>query len=343
MAGSLFIKSTAFGGYDKSDTDKVVEDLYFQVYELKNQLRDSELFAASKKQGDDDESSAVQTIAASAKELAKVQAENETLSRHVEELKEESKGKDDQIASLNEQIKKLKDELKEVNNKLDKETKGEAALLSKVFIEAQKSADMVIADAKKQAEDLKTDSEKLSNNILIEANNKAAKIVYNAEKQAAQIEAKAYNDDEAMKAASSNMKAVMLADIESISTDIAKLKDLFASLQTSGTQKLEKSESVLKDAEAALKKDGVPKFVKPDEIAAQMPNEPTLEKGDYSYNTGKSKDDIQRKEELEKLMNMAQSIASDDEKDKKEDKKEDSKSDNVLDLDALASMAESLK
>ena len=69
--------------------------------------------------------------------------------------------------------------------------------LSKVFIEAQKSADMVRAEADKQAEELKADSQKLSDNIITEANNKAAKIVYAAEKQAAEIEAKAYNDDEA--------------------------------------------------------------------------------------------------------------------------------------------------
>ena len=126
MAGSLFIKSTAFGGYDKPETDKVVENLFTQVYELKNQLRDSELYAASKKGGKDNESSAADAIGASAKELAKVQAENETLSRHVEELKAESAGKDEQIADLNAQIEKLQGELKEANNRLDKVENGEA-------------------------------------------------------------------------------------------------------------------------------------------------------------------------------------------------------------------------
>ena len=349
MAGSLFIKSTAFGGYDKPETDKVIEDLFAQVYELKNQLRDSELFAASKKGGKDNESSAADAIAASAKELAKVQAENETLSRHVEELKAESAGKDEQIADLNAQIEKLQGELKEANNRLDKVENGEATMLSKVFIEAQKSADMVRAEADKQAEELKADSQKLSDNIITEANNKAAKIVYAAEKQAAEIEAKAYNDDEAMKAASSNLRAVMLSDIESISANVAKIKELFTALQTEGTDKLTKSEGVLKDAEAALKKDGVPKFTVPEEVAAQLPKEPTLGKTDYAYSSGKSKDDIERNEELEKLMSMAQSIASDDDKkngkkeEKKDDKKKEEKSGGGLDLDALAKMAESLK
>ena len=204
MAGSLFIKSTLFGGYDKPETDKVIEDLFAQVYELKNKVRDSDLFAAAKKKGADDQANAADVVAASAKELAKVQAENETLSRHVEELKDESKGKDDQIAELNAEIEKLKGELKEANNKLEKVENGEAAILSKVFIEAQKSADMVLSDAKKQADDIKADTDKLTENMVVEANNKAAKIVYAAEKQAAEIEAKAINDDEAMKAASSN-------------------------------------------------------------------------------------------------------------------------------------------
>ena len=168
-------------------------------------------------------------------------------------------------------------------------------------------------------------------------------------KQAAEIEAKAYNDDEAMKAASSNLRAVMLSDIESISANVAKIKELFTALQTEGTDKLTKSESVLKDAEAALKKDGVPKFTVPEEVAAQLPKEPTLGKTDYAYSTGKSKDDIERNEELEKLMSMAQSIASDDDKkngkkeEKKDDKKKEEKSGGGLDLDALAKMAESLK
>ena len=348
MAGSLFIKSTAFGGYDKPETDKVIEDLFAQVYELKNKVRDSDLFAAAKKKGADDQANAADVVAASAKELAKVQAENETLSRHVEELKAESKGKDDQIAELNAEIEKLKADLKEANNKLDKVENGEAAMLSKVFIEAQKSADMVLGDAKKQADSIKADSEKLTENMVVEANNKAAKIVYAAEKQAAEIEAKAINDDEAMKAASSNMKAVMLSDIESISADLAKIKELFVSLQTNGTDKLTMSETMLKDAEASLKKDGVPKFKVPEEIAADLPKEPVLGKTDYSYNSTKTKDDIERNEELEKLMSMAQSIAKDDDKktekkEEKKDNKKDTKSGGGLDLDALAKMAESLK
>ncbi len=347
MAGSLFIKSTAFGGYDKPETDKVVEDLFTQVYDLKNQVRDSELYAANRKDGLDEADNKANIVAASAKELAKVQAENETLSRHVEELKAESKDKDEQIAGLNAEIEKLKGELKEANNRLDKVENGEASMLSKVFIEAQKSADMVRSEAEKQAEDLKADTEKLTTNMITEANNKAAQIVYAAEKQAAEIEAKAINDDEAMKAASSNMKAVMLTDIQKISADLSKIKELFVSLQTDGTDKLTKSETMLKDAEDSLKKDGVPKFKVPEEIAATLPSQPKLGKTDYSYSTGKSKDDIEKNEELEKLMNMAQSLSGDDKKsDKKDSKKADKKeekSSGGIDLDALAKMAEALK
>ena len=338
MAGSLFIKSTAFGGYDKPQTDKVIEDLFEQVYDLKNQVRDSELYAANRKEGLSDADNKANIVAESAKELARVQAENETLSRHVEELKAESKDKDDQIADLNAEIEKLKGELKEANNRLDKVENGEASMLSKVFIEAQKSADMVRSEAEKQANELKSDAQKLTDNMIIEANNKAAKIVYAAEKQAAEIEAKAINDDEAMKAASSNMKAVMLTDIESLSADLAKI----------GTEKLTKSESMLKDAESALKKDGVPKFKNPEEISPSLPDEPKLGKTDYSYETGKSKDDIEKNEELEKLMNMAQSLAGEDKKsekkeEKKAEKKEEKSSGGGLDLDALAKMAEALK
>ena len=338
MAGSVFIKSTLFGGYDKQETDKVLEELYLKVYELENKLKDSELFASGSKEED--------IIAKEGKELAKVQAANETLSRNIEDLKAESKAKDEQIAGLNDEINKLKDELKEANNKLSKVADGEAAMLSKVFIEAQKSAEMVVNDAKRQADDLKADSQKLADNMIIEANNKAAKIVYAAEKQAAEIETKAINDDEAMKAASSNMKAVMLTDIESISSDLAKIKELFESLTTQGTEKLTKSETVLKDAEKALKKNGVPKFTVPEEMQADLPKEPKLGTPDYNYNNAKDKEAEQRNEELEKLMSMAQSIASDDGADakskKKEEKKESKGSDAAFDLDALAKMAESL-
>ncbi len=337
MAESIFIKSTMFGGYDKQETDKVLESLITEVYELKNKLKSSDLFAKGTKEDD--------IVAKSAAELAKVQAENETLKRNNEDLKAQLAAKDEQITALNDEIKKNKDDLKEANNKLSKVADGEAAMLSKVFIEAQKSAEMVVNDARRQADDLKSDSEKLAENMVIEANNKAAKIVYAAEKQAAEIEAKAVNDDEAMKAASSNMKAVMLTDIEAISSQLAKIKELFESLKTDGTDKIQKSETILKDAEKALKKDGVPKFKVPEEIAADMPKEPKLGKPDYNYANAKDKASEERNEELEKLMSMAQSIASDDDKKaapKKEEKKADKGSDGGLDLDALAKLAESL-
>ena len=67
MAGSLFIKSTAFGGYDKPQTDKVIEDLFEQVYDLKNQVRDSELYAANRKEGLSDADNKANIVAESAK------------------------------------------------------------------------------------------------------------------------------------------------------------------------------------------------------------------------------------------------------------------------------------
>ena len=343
MERSVFIKTTAFGGYDKADVDSAFETLYSRLAALETKLRDNEALLEGLKQGRDEKSVSEDILSENSKLLAEAQAKCETLAEKESRLTAELSEKDEKIAELSEKLESSSAELEKANKRLEQAGLSDSAALSKVFIEAQKSADMLVEDAKKQAEALKADSLKLTENIIIEANNKAAQIVYNAEKSAAETEARSRSGEVEIKAASSNLKASMLENIKDIGGVLSKFKELLSELEKSGLEKIASSEELLKGAESTLTAGGIPQFTLPEAIAPVLPEAPKLIKPDLNYSASESSaksDKMDVSDDLEKLMNMAMSLENGSKEAPAPEK--NPSADKDIDLDALAKMAESL-
>ncbi len=287
METTSFIKTTAFGGYDKEDANRFIESLYVQIFDLKNQAAEKDSVIEGFKKDVSAEDTYKKIIEESRAKLNEANTWNQMLTAESEEIKADAKAKTEEIEKLRATVESQNKQIKDLNGKIESLTNGTAAL-SKVFIEAQKSADELVLDSQKQADALKSDTEKLVNNMIIEANNNAAKIVYEAEKKAAEIEAKSINDSEKMKTASDNMRAVMLSDISEISETMANIKELFRSLEDNGIQKIGKTEELLSKTENKLTNGGIPVFKEPSKVEPGTPDAPVLKKPDYNYKTGKS-------------------------------------------------------
>ncbi len=337
MEQSVFIKTTAFGGYDKADVDNAFEMLYSRIYALENKLRENETLLDGLKQGRDDNSLSEENLSEDKKLLAEAKGKCKAFEEKVERLSAELSEKNRMIDELTAKLENCSCELENANKRIEMAGLNGSEALSKVFIEAQKSADMLVNDAKNQAETLKADSLKLTENMIIEANNKAAMIVYNAEKTAAETKARSRKTAEEMKAASSNFKATMLTDIKDISGIVSKIKELFVTLESSGGEILARSENVLKEAEGTLTAGGIPEFISPQTIAPILPEAPKLVKPDRSYSNLENSD---TNVDLEKLMDMAMSIS--DESSAENTSEENSSDGGDIDLDMLTKMAESL-
>ena len=338
MAESKFIRTVTYGGFDRNDVNKKLEYLYSQLYDLKNELREAKLAADEYKKGTSEEKAHESVLAVERNKLTDELVQNEKLTAKLKTAEEDAKVLEDQITELENENKSLKDELKTVKDKLAAfEAGNDAAALSTVFLEAQKSANMIIENSRKDAEEKTADAKKLAEDTVDEANNRAKQIIYEAEKEAARITAEATNKSEEMKAASGNMRAVLLTDIEKIKGEVEKLRGIFTEFESNSKTSLDASEKVLGTAYNKLTDGGVPVFKNPDTVAAAEPDAPQLSEVNTDYRQNVDREAEKKKnEELEKLQAMAASLSGGA---KKEDK---SSQKAAADLEELTKMAADL-
>ena len=338
MAETRFIKTVTFGGYDKGDVDKKLEYLYTQVYDLKNELRETKLMLNKFKEGTSEEAAHESVLSNERNKLTEMQVKNEAMSERLKSAEDDNKKKEAELVALRQAKAELEETLADANTKLTAASGGgDAAMFGVVFAEAQKSANLIVTTAKQQADDLENDSKKLAENTVIEANNKAAKIIFDAEKRAAEITAEAENNSAKMEAASDNMKATMLNEVTRIGAEVAKLKSVLTEFRETGLTMIDKSEQLIEDTKADLTAGGVPVFKDPALHDPFIPEAPVYQETDNTYATGMDEQAKKKNEELEKLKAMAESIG-----DKKADDKKQPSGGGV-DLAALSKQAAALK
>jgi len=351
MSESRFLKTVLFGGYERAGVEKRFEYLTSQLFSLKNELRENKLLLAELRKGTDAETAAEGILAGERAKLTQVQVQHEAVSKRIKVLEEDLRARDQEIEDLKAEITALKEELAEKNQKLIAlGSENDAAALSAVFIEAQKSANLLIENAKKEAADLDANSRKLADNIVADANNSAKKIIYDAEVQSAETLADAENKSAQMEAASDNLRASVLTNVETLNAQVISLQSMLEQFQNTGITSLNESAKVLADAESKLKAGGVPVFHVPVQVMPEFPEEPEYETVNHEYNGSAGSPDSEARreakqhdaEELAKLRQMAESIGG-GKKPKTEIKTEPKNSGGGPDLAALAAQAAALK
>lgn len=342
MAESSFIRTVAFGGYNKTDVSKRMEYLYSQFYEMKNDIRESKLLLEEYKKGTPEEKAHESVLTSERAKLTMTQVQNESLSEKLKQAKDELQTKDNDIAALKAENDSLKSKLEDALSELASyKAINDPSALSKVFIEAQKSADMLIADAKKEKENMQADTKSVVENIIDEANNDAMRIVYEAEKNAAEIEASLKSESEKIKASSNNMRAVMLNDVKALSEDFTRIKELFEAFEKETISSIEKSKKLISDTETKLTSGGTPVFTDPEAVVPKFPDVPSYKKIDYTSPSEK-KSRKEADDDLKKLLEMANSIEIEDEGDTPTADAAPEGDDKAMDLDALTKLANSL-
>ena len=329
MAETRFIRTVAFGGYDKSDVDKRLEAMYSKVHDLKNELTETKAVLKKYEEGSDAAKSYESVLAVERAKITQLQVKNDNLSEKIKTVRDSIKIKEDENTSLREKNAALEAEIEDLKLSLMTIQVGEdAAALGTVFVEAQKSKEMVIKSAQNEADNIKAMSEKSAEDTIADANNKAKEIIYEAEKKAAEITADAHNNSEEMKTASNNLKAVLASDIFKISEYFSKLKDVLHDFEVDSSAALEQSQELLKDAEKEVNKDGIPVFRLPERIEPAYPEKPDIKPVFESEQEVKEK---KRNTELDKLQAMAEAIGRSEKKSDKSTDNSTEQSDNSTD------------
>lgn len=350
MAEARFIKTVAFGGYEKSEVIRRLEYLNSQVYDLKNELRETKLLLDAYKKGTDVEKANETVLSGERAKLTQVQVQNETLTTKLKATEEENRNYEQKVKELSETVADLTGKLKVADDKISSLQSGnDASALSQVFIEAQKSADMLVNNAKAEAEKLSADSKAAAEAIITDANDEAAQIIFEAEREAAVRVAASKNTEEEMSVSTNNMKALMLDDVTKLGAEMTQLRTLLEKFMETGLADISDAEERLFNVSNTLREGGVPVFKAPEYFEPVIPEQPkrsALSRDDNDDSGEKQK----KQSDLEKLKQMAEAIGGKKEKTENQDikpeaaktEKQEEKKSGKIDLAALAAQASAL-
>lgn len=313
MSDTRFLRSVQFGGYDRTDVEERFALLSEQIYTLKNELRAAKKLISALQGGSDAAEALRRAAEGDQAKLSKVQAKQDLTEEKLAVAAEDLAAKDAEIAELKEQLAQAQENLREKTEKLIGFEVNGAQALSAVFIEAQKSADLLVNTAKQDAAELDANSKKLAENTVAEANNNAKKIIHDAEVRAAQMLANAENQRTELETAAENVRAAFLTDAERLRQEAEALRAAFDTLRQNGFEMLDASCSMLSQACNTAKEGGVPEFRTFHAQEPELTPAPDLTEVDHSYQISTASDKEakrHRNEELSRLKQMAESIAN---------------------------------
>ena len=309
MAEQRFIKTVSFGGYEKAGVVQRIESLSTQVHDLRNELRETKIIMEEYKKGSSEEKAYDSVLAEERSKLTQVQVENNTLSMKLKATEDENNTLRNEIKDLNNEILAMRDKLKAAESKCAAlMAQDEAMALSNVFIEAQKSSAMLEGSAKTKAAEIEYKSKKLAEDTITDANVVAEQIIYEAEKTAAEKIAEAKTNCEQMEASANNMRASALNDIDAIKEQLLKMQEAFKGFQESGLSRLSDTAKTVAEAEKILKQGGVPVFRELGQIEPDIPDKPITLSEKIRVNMKNEEERRRKREELDKLRQMAESI-----------------------------------
>lgn len=253
MDETRFIKTVAFGGFDKTDVLNHLEHLNEQVYSLKNELRDAKYLLEAYRAGATTEKACETALAEERAILSKYQVANETLSTKLTTALEENNACQHQIKSLKKEIDALNAKLKNSNDMIVALQAGsEAAALGNVFVEAQKASDMLVGEARSKAAQINYDAKKTAEDTVDGANRTAEKIIKEAEMTAAETVAEAERKAEELSAASDSIRNAVTKNADILAKGIGTLKYILDDLSRTSSSALGQSERLLGEMTAAL-------------------------------------------------------------------------------------------
>ena len=306
MPESRFIRTVTFGGYDKNDVNRKLDSLYKQIYNLKNELEEIKLINENYKKNTDTEKNYESVLSDERTRISDLQAENEKNIRKIKELENETEQKNVKISELEEKNKSLENLLNDFRTEIEGLRAGDdAAALSTVFIEAQKSADLIKDSAKEKADEIEENTRKLSENTIKDADNTAAEIIYEAEKKAAEIQAAALAKAERVRNYSDNVRAKMSDDTSEIHRQLEELKEIFETFTQKGSSLISNSENFLHKTRTELENDSLPSL--PENINTTPPQTPEITPVNHSY--PQTEQDRELSESFKKLQEMAESFS----------------------------------
>ena len=160
MASNGFLRTVRVGGFDKQDVLAYVDDLTSKIYTLEAQVNDQNetIERLEKSQGNaqsqdfEGKAELEKKVEDAKNKVAELMASTDTMKVRIADYEQQITEKDAEIERQKNEIEELKDKLEQAEKNAGS---GNAAMeLGQVFIEAQNTANKVVADAKANAKQM---------------------------------------------------------------------------------------------------------------------------------------------------------------------------------------------
>lgn len=313
MSEPKFLKTAAFGGYEKVGVIRKMEYLNTQIHELGNKLTEAKLLLEAYKKGSDDDKAQESVLANERARLTQTQVQNDTLTAKLKAVEEENRNLSQEIKRLNETCAALEAQRKTAEERIAAmEAENEAAALSNVFIEAQKSAAMLESNAKDKCDAMEETARILAESVVEEANTEAEQIIYEANKTAQQIIADAKNETADLSAASTNLRASVIGDVEALQDELAKCRAFVEEFTAHSHSTLSQAETLMQQSRDRLTKGGIPVFTTPEHVEPTLPPQPPTLAEKMRESAIAEEEKQKKQQDLEKLKRMADNLKGND-------------------------------
>ena len=183
MASNGFLRTVRVGGFDKQDVLAYVDDLTSKIYTLEAQVNDQnetierlEKSAGSAQKQDFEGKKELEKKVEDAKnKVAELMASTDTMKVRIADYEQQIGEKDAEIERQKNEIEELKEKLEQAEKNASSGGNNAALELGNVFIEAQNTANKLVAEAKANAKAMEEEAQNLQNQILDDANAQAEK------------------------------------------------------------------------------------------------------------------------------------------------------------------------
>ncbi len=339
MLECQYIKTVAFGGYDKIGVLREIELLNTQVCDLSNRLIETQLMLDACKKGMDQEKTEKSIVSSERERLTQVQAKNDTLTLRLKTSEEEKKSYINEVNKFKKLVAELEEKLKNANDTIVAlKSDSDAVSISNVFIEAQKSASKLDESVREKCGILERDSKSLAEAIVEEANIQGEQIVYEANQKANRTIADAQNKSCEMNAAINNLRASMLNEVHVLKDKLASVQSVVTGFRDAVAREIDSAEKILDDTELTLKADGIPVFTEPKHYEMEI-IEPPISLAEKLQENAIIEDKCKRMKELRELKRMADTLKDESDDSFKKKRQVSEQNNNIPSLEKLVEMA----
>jgi hypothetical protein len=252
-SGTIYLKTVNFGGFEKNGVLQYVDELNTKIFSLEAELDEKKTLLASAGDASAGSEKYEELLRVDKTKIAELQTANNSLMIQYQSAMDEMSEKDKEIEALKNKTSALEDELADAKRKAAAGSMESSAMdLGAVFMEAQKSASLIVTQAKENARKMDEDAKKLANQVVDDANGKASTIVKKADETASRILTDTERKIADLRAQADHVKTSVEKQVGDLDFNITKLRSVIESFSADSTAKLTETKTIIERAQTLI-------------------------------------------------------------------------------------------